>query len=303
MIIDHVGHIEGPLYMLGDAAIPVYLWDGDRPILFDAGFAFLGELYASAVESVLRDRTPKTCALTHSHFDHCGAAGYFKKRFPGLEIAAAEHTRATLERPNAIGLIRELTRAAVQTARTNGFRFDVDIEFEPFSVDWVLKTGDVVYPSDDTEIQVFETPGHTRDCLSFYIPSRRVLISSEATGIMDTSGYIVSDCLVDYDLYLDSLRRLSALDIDILCLGHRYVLTGKDAREYLSRSLAHCLEFRDIVANTLERVNQDFAETVRLIKEWEYDPKPEPKQPEPAYVINLEARVRAVARHLGKQPA
>jgi len=303
MIIDHVGHIEGPLYMLGDAAIPVYLWDGDRPILFDAGFAFLGELYASAVESVLGDRTPNTCALTHSHFDHCGAAGYFKKRFPELEIAAAEHTRATLERPNAIGLIRELTRAAVQTARTNGFRFDVDIEFEPFSVDRVLKTGDVVYPSDDTEIQVFETPGHTRDCLSFYIPSRRVLISSEATGIMDTSGYIVSDCLVDYDLYLDSLRRLSALDIDILCLGHRYVLTGKDAREYLSRSLAHCLEFRDIVANTLERVNQNFAETVRLIKEWEYDPKPEPKQPEPAYVINLEARVRAVARHLGKQPA
>jgi len=303
MIIDHVGHIDGPLYMLGDAAIPVYLWDGDRPILFDAGFAFLGELYASAIESVLRDRTPKTCALTHSHFDHCGAAGYFKKRFPGLEIAAAAHTRATLERPNAISLIRELTRASVQTARTNGLRLDGSIEFEPFSVDRVLQSGDVVYPSDDTEILVLETPGHTRDCLSFYIPSRRVLISSEATGIMDTSGYIVSDCLVDYDLYLDSLRRLSALDIDILCLGHRYALTGKDAREYLSRSLAHCLEFRNLVADTLERVNHNFAQTVRLIKEWEYDPKPEPKQPEPAYVINLEARVRAVARHLGKQLA
>lgn len=286
--------------MLGDAAIPVYLWDGDRPVLFDAGFAFLGALYASAIESVLRDRTPKICVLTHSHFDHCGAAGYFKKRFPQLEIAAAAHTRATLERPNAVRLIRELTRAAVQTARTNGFCFDVGIEFEPFSVDRVLRAGDVVYPCDDTPIQVLETPGHTRDCLSFYIPSRKVLISSEATGIMDTSGYIVSDCLVDYDLYLDSLRRLSALDIDVLCLGHRYALTGTDARAYLSRSLAHCLEFRDIVAHTLERVDQNFAQTVRLIKEWEYDPKPEPKQPEPAYVINLEARVRAVARHLGK---
>ncbi len=301
MIIDQVGHIEGPLYILGDAAIPVYLWDGDRPILFDAGFAFLGELYASAVESVLRGRAPKICALTHSHFDHCGAAGYFKRRFPGLQIAAADHARSTLERPNAIGLIRELTRAAIQTAQTNGFSFDATIEFEPFTVDQVLRTGDSLYSSDDTEIRVLETPGHTRDCLSFYIPSRRVLISSEATGIMDASGYIVSDCLVDYDLYLDSLRRLSELDIDILCLGHRYALTGKDARTYLSRSLAHCLEFRDIVSETLDRENQDLARTVQHIKAWEYDPKPEPKQPEPAYVINLEARVRAVARHLGKQ--
>ncbi|MEW6260358.1 MAG: MBL fold metallo-hydrolase [Thermodesulfobacteriota bacterium] len=300
MIIDHVGHIEGPLYMLGDAAIPVYLWDGDRPILFDAGFAFLGELYASAIESVLTGKTLHTCVLTHSHFDHCGSAGYFKRRFPGLQIAAAEHTRSTLERPNAIGLIRELTRAAVHTARANGFRYDTTIEFEPFAVDRVLKTGDMLFPADDTAIHVIETPGHTRDCLSFYIPSHKVLISSEATGIMDSSGYIVSDCLVDYDLYLDSLRRLSTLDIDILCLGHRYALTGTDARHYLSRSLAHCLEFRDIVADTLERVNQDLARTVQHIKAWEYDPKPEPKQPEPAYVINLEARVKAVARHLGR---
>jgi glyoxylase-like metal-dependent hydrolase (beta-lactamase superfamily II) len=300
MIIDCVGQIEGPLHMLGNAAVPVYLWDGERPIVFDAGFAFLGRVYAAAIEATLGGRQPSVCALTHSHFDHCGAAGYFKRRFPGLRTAAAEHAQAILARPNAISLMQALTKAAVQTAAINGFAADPDIEFEPFGIDRVLKEGDVLHPSDDTAVQVLATPGHTRDCLSFYIPSRKVLIASEAAGIMDTTGYIVSDCLVDYDMYLDSLKRLSRLDVDILCLGHRYALSGEDARRYLSRSIAHCLEFRDIVAESLDRERNDLARTVQAIKAWEYDGKPEPKQPEPAYRINLEARVNAVAKHLGK---
>lgn len=300
MVIDHVGHIAGHLHMLGNAAIPVYLYDGERPIIFDAGFAFLGKAYAEAIEAVLGGRRPALCVLTHSHFDHCGAAGYFKRRFAGMRTAAAEHAQAILSRPNAISLMRELTRAAVRTAAINGFAADPAVEFEPFDIDMVLKEGDVLHPSDDMDVQVLETPGHTRDCLSFYIPSRKVLIASEAAGIMDTAGYIVSDCLVDYDMYLDSLKRLSRLDVDILCLGHRYALSGEEARRYLPRSIAHCLEFRDIVAESLDREHNDVARTVRAIKAWEYDGKPEPKQPEPAYLINLEARVNAVAKHLGK---
>lgn len=302
MIVEQTGCVVDSLYMLGHPAIPVYLLDGDKPAIFDAGFSFLGNHYASAISEVLGSREPAYCLLTHSHFDHCGSVSQLKSHFPGMQVLCSGQAKANLARPNAIALIRELNRTAFTGAMKNGFPADPDgsVEYSPFEIDATLKEGDALKISPDRTLQVIETPGHTRDCLSYYIPEIQALICSEAAGIADGTGYIVSDCLVDYDQYVDSMKKLNLLDADAICLAHRYAFTGEDAKSYIPRSLKYCDAFRILVENCLAEENGDVPRVMARIRTVEYDGKPEPKQPEPAYLINLEARINAVAKRGAK---
>jgi glyoxylase-like metal-dependent hydrolase (beta-lactamase superfamily II) len=168
--------------------------------------------------------------------------------------------------------------------------------FEPFEVDRTVADGETVRLSDGLTLKVIATPGHTRDSLSYYVPEKKILLPSEAVGIPDQTGYITIDCLVDYDLYHRSHRLLAALDVEVLCLGHRGVLTGADARRHMDDSLAQCERFRDMVGRFLRKENGDLERVKQQVKAYEYDDKPGHKQPLPAYLLNLDARVRAIAR-------
>ncbi len=282
--------------MLGNPAIPIYLLDGDNPVIIDAGFSFFGHHYADAISEVLGSRTPAYCLLTHSHFDHCGSVSVLKSHFPEMKVICSAQAKITLARPNAIELIRELNRASVKVVQQNGFQGDASIAFTPFEIDMTVKEGDLLKISADRTLQVIETPGHTRDCLSYYVPEIKALICSEAAGIPDPTGYIVSECLVDYDLYVNSMKKLALLDLNAICLAHRYAFTGADARNYIPRSLEYCDEFRKLVETYLAEEHGDIARVMTRIRVDEYDVKQEPKQPEPAYLLNLEARIKAVGK-------
>ncbi len=258
--------------------------------------AFMAARYARDTAEFLAGRPPAWCLLTHSHFDHCGAVAFLKKRFPGMRVAASGRTAQVLARPGARDLMRRLSDASAAMAPMLGFPADDSPAFEAFSVDRTLADGDSLRLADDLHLQVIETPGHTRDCLSFYVPGRKILFSSEAVGIPDQTGYITTDCLVDYGLYRSSHARLTALEVEVLCLGHRAALTGDDARRHMAASLAQCERFRRMVGTLLTEEKGDIERVKGRVMAYEYDDKPEPKQPRPAYLLNLDARVRAIAR-------
>ncbi len=81
-----------------------------------------------------------------------------------------------LGRPNALALIQKLTHAAEQMAKSIGIELAEFERFKPFEVDVTLKDGELIALSPDLTVQVLETPGHTRDCLSYFIPQKKVLL-------------------------------------------------------------------------------------------------------------------------------
>ena len=295
MVVDQIGEIASGVHMLGHQAVPIYLVDGDRPALFDAGMAFLGPVYARQIRDVLHDRQPAWCFLTHSHFDHCGAVAYLKTQFPQMKVVCSKKAANVFERPNAISLIADLNRFAAGMA----VDFGVDpgnTNFEPFGVDETAGEGDCFEISPDLTVQTMETPGHTWDFLSYTIPQRKLLVASEALGTPDETGYIVTDCLVDYDVHYRSMQRLSTLDIETLCLGHVYSCTGSDARRHVAESLVQSRRFRNMVERFLETENGHIPAVMKQVKAIEWDGKSGLRQPESAYVLNLEARIKTIVR-------
>ena len=290
-----MGQAAPGFYVLGSAEVPTYLLDAPRPALFDAGFACLGPSYIADVRRVLGDRLPALLCLTHMHFDHCGAASQLKQAF-GLSVAASEKAARIIERPGAQKTIAFLNRDAAR----QGFRYGAPDkadppDFEPFGVDRELAGGDCLDLGGGVGVRVLATPGHTRDFLSYFEPRKKILVASEAVGCADSTGYVVTEFLVDYQDYLCNMERLAALDAKVLCQGHRIVYTGPDVRAYFKRALQAAKDYKAWVDRLLEQEHGEVERVMELVKSEEYDPRPMPKQPEAAYLMNLEARVRHLA--------
>ncbi|MFZ5564170.1 MAG: MBL fold metallo-hydrolase [Thermodesulfobacteriota bacterium] len=296
MILNRSGAIAPGLYVAGPAEVPVFLLDGDRPALVDAGFACLADIYVDHIRGILNGRSPAYALVTHSHFDHLGAVYWLKKAFPEMAVCGSPRIDRIMERSGAVEVMRMLSRAARETIAAEGVDMTRAPGFEPFALDQSLGDGDTLSLSQGVDVVVYETPGHTRDCLSYYVPATRTLIASEAMGIPDATGYVFADFLVDYDIYMDSMKKLSRLDVDVLCFGHSYVYTGDDAVNYMPRAMACAEEFYRRTKQCLEEEGGGIERVKQRLKAFEYDGKPGPKQPEPAYLLNLGARILTVQR-------
>lgn len=295
MIFRQTGEVCPGFHVLGSRHTPVYLLDGRRPALFDSGMTFLGDLYADGVRRALDGRTPELLFLTHVHFDHCGAASALLDAFPDLRVAASPQAADILKRPGALRTIRALNEDALALAETLGVTAPRLAPFRPFAVDTLLTDGDELEIDAGLTVRVLATPGHTRDFLSYYVPQKRILVASEAAGCAHRSGRMIAEFVADYDGYLASLRRLAELDVDVLCQGHEQVYVGRDVRAFLDESLRETERFRAWVEELLEAEEGDVGRVVARVKAAQYDPIPEPKQPEPAYLLNTEARVKHLA--------
>ncbi|HBN26070.1 MAG TPA: hypothetical protein DD405_01200 [Desulfobacteraceae bacterium] len=301
MIINKTGKIIDGLFMLGHPGVPVYLVDGDAPAIFDGGFSCLGELYVKEIRKVLGGREPEFCFLSHSHFDHCGAVSIFKKHFPGIKIVSSAKAKKVFERPNAIALIKQLNKASEPQVHDSMISQGKVNDFFQFEVDLTVKQDDVLKLSDNISVNVIETPGHTRDCLSYYIPEKKILISSEAFGVQDITGHIYTDFLVDYDIYYNSMEKMIPLETRVICTAHAFVFTEKDAVDYKFNALSACKTFLKLVEELLVKENGDTEKVKLRIKAMEYDGKPGFKQPEPAYLLNLAARINVVKKRMGEK--
>jgi glyoxylase-like metal-dependent hydrolase (beta-lactamase superfamily II) len=298
MIINTTGLIDQDLYVTGMAWSPTYLVNAGTPLLFEAGFYPIAPVYFRDIRAVIGNRQPSYLFLTHVHYDHCGSASYFRAKFPDMKICTSKRAAEILKRPNAIDLMTSLSRNFEHIAADLPGIDRNDIlhtDFEPFTPDIVFDREEVFEAGPSLHVQVLVTPGHTRDMLSFYIPERKILIATESAGCRSQTGEIITEFLVNFDAYIQSLERLSRLECDIVCQGHHFVYTGDDVKHFFEASLRSALAFRDHVTELLEAEHNNVEMVVERIKKEEYDPNPGPKQPEAAYLLNLKTRISHLA--------
>jgi 2-aminobenzoylacetyl-CoA thioesterase len=298
LIFTDTGYVGEGLYVVGSSRMPSYLIKGNPSVIFDAGISCLGPAYREDLIKTLDGSPPEILFLTHVHFDHCGSAAYLKKSFPEMNIAASKQAAEILSRPNALDFMAKLNRAAAEGLRKLAPELVSQEEFQPFAIDRILSDGERIELGEDLLIEVLATPGHTRDMLSYYLPKQKILIAAEAGGAADGTGYLITEFLSDYQEYINSIHRLAGLKVDFFCQGHGLVFTGKDAQGFFDRSLKAAQDFRAMVEGFLREEGGDVQKTVLRVKAVEYDPKPQPKQPEPAYLINIQARVKHLAQFM-----
>lgn len=301
MYITDSGPITDNLHIFGPGGFRVYLCDAPVAALFEGGITCLGKVYVNAIRTIINPRQPQMLFLSHGHWDHCGAAAYLKEAFPGLKIAASAQTNQIQSRANAVKLISELNRETAAVVAASGEYEVSDLimqPFEGFRVDLEVRDGDGIELGAGITVEIMATPGHTRDHLCYYMPLQRILMAGEAAGLLYPSGVLNCEFVSDFQQYLDSLQRLAALPVEILCQGHLMVVMGRETvKSFFQRSIQATLNLRDEIYLLLDEEHGSVENTVKRLKSAHYDPMPYPKQPEAAYLINATARVAHLARH------
>ena len=294
MFVKETGMVTEGVYVTGISSFPVILVDIERPILFEGGVSCAANRYVNDIRAILAGRNPEIIFLTHAHWDHCGAVSAIKKAFPSIKVAASQQGADILKKKNAIDTITKLNADEIPAiTQENGSELLTNDPFEPFEVDIILKDGDIIDIGDTLKVEVIATPGHTRDHLSYYIPSRKILFAGEAGGAFDSSeGDVLVEFISSYDAYLSSLKRISTIPADILFQGHRIVFKGReDAEKFLKHSLEATLFFKTRAYELLNENGDDINIVANKIKTEIYDPLPLPRQPEGPYMINLRAQL------------
>jgi glyoxylase-like metal-dependent hydrolase (beta-lactamase superfamily II) len=294
MIQESNGKISDRLYAIGNPGLPAFLLLGKKPALFEAGMTFMGPAYLKELNAYLGDAGHlRYLLLTHSHYDHCGAAPFLKRKIPGLQIGASRPAAEIFQRPNAVRLIRSLSQDLEERAKP--LIGDEDISFDGLEVDLLLADGAELFLGDGDRVRIVATPGHTRDAFSFYIPRWKILIAGEAVGSFDRNFRIQPEFLSSYDDYLASLEKLAALDIQALFMGHSYVVTGEEARRYIGKSIEATNGFKKRIEILLAEMGGEQEAVVKKIHKEDYEDSRAIFQEETPYLINLRAKVKAVA--------
>lgn len=279
--------------MLGNGHVPAFLYCSHQPVLFDPGVSAFGPFYLKKIREHASSPESLIIALTHSHFDHCGAAPYLLRKIPGIRVAASTRAADVLQRPNAIEMIRSLNAEYEKEMKEELEKEDV--YFEAINVCLKLKNGDRLELNDGEHCEILETPGHTRDCLSYFFPNSGVLLAGEAAGVFE-GDFIHSPFLSSFKDYISSIEKLRALKPEALCIAHNGILTGRDISRFFSESLTAAKAYKDMIEKYLNAYNGEKERVVKRITAEEYDSQPEHIQKRRPFILNLEAKVNAVAQ-------
>jgi len=290
------GRVHERINAIPNSWYPIYLIQGEKKnLLIDAGINLLGPRYLSLVEEILgNSERLDYLFLTHSHYDHVGSAFYLKRRIPGLKIGAHERLADLLQKPSVLEMMNRLSANHVQLLKYN--TGGEDLTLHPFTTDIVLREGDE-FDLGGLTCRVYETPGHTRDSLAFYFPEIKALFPSEAVGVLqgETGSEMQVEFLSSYRDYIDSLKRMISLKPELICLAHGWVLTGKDATDFLERSLAETFRYRELIEGYLHAAGGDVKKAIPAMAHAEYDVKGGIFQERAAYMTNLSAQVKHIA--------
>jgi 2-aminobenzoylacetyl-CoA thioesterase len=238
--------INDHLLLLGPIQYPIYLVrSANEALVFEGGVGACGPVVEEQLArfDVARDAV-KQIVVTHGHPDHVMSVPAFRRLFPQARVLASAQAAAAMGNEKAVGFFCKLDGALTDWLLKNGA---ITERHKPAAlaelkmpVDVVLKEGDTVSVGD-LRFQVLATPGHSDCHLAFYEPTRKLLVASDATGfyMAQPSEIWWPNYFVDYGQYMNSMRRLAALDTEVLCLSHNAVVTGTAAvKTYFAGAIA-----------------------------------------------------------------
>jgi 2-aminobenzoylacetyl-CoA thioesterase len=240
MWIAEPGKVHDSIDFLGTREICLYLVKGQEAMIVGGGMTHLAPILEGQLSRTGVDcQKIKYLVIPHSHFDHCGAVPYLKRRFPRLEILASAYAAEVFSKPKVIDFISAANKA---TADAMGFGEEYEglgLEFDGIHVDRVVGDGDVVDLGDGISVRFIEAPGHTKCSLATYVPSLKAMFPSDAAPCLlpGGKGTVMPSPQYDFRLYLASLQKISAYDVHICAFEHFGVLVGEQATNTLREGL------------------------------------------------------------------
>jgi glyoxylase-like metal-dependent hydrolase (beta-lactamase superfamily II) len=284
---------------LGARFMCQYALVGDeRTLLLDTGLAETPEqVIAPYLESIGSSlEAIDDVVITHADVDHCGGNRSLRERTPRSRFSCHELDRRWIESNRAM--------LAENYCWYESYGFGPDEATKEWlleqlggdaPIDVGLRGGETLRLSPDWRVEILHLPGHTPGHLGVWDPRGGTAIIVDAVlkdGIYDREeNRLIPPRYYDVETYRETIRRLRALEPELLLTAHYPVLNAAGARAFLDRSLEFTHELGEAVREGLGRGVTDLWELTKLADER--------VGPYPEFMIELGASVRAHAGAVG----
>lgn len=288
-------NLQANVFVLCDSMFPLYVIRGAHNVMVDCAIlAKAGEI-EKKLAILLGDEGINIVLLTHSHYDHTGACTLLQDKF-GFEITASRRTKEILENDKAVAFIDDLNQKFKKLLNDRS----ETIFKKPRNIR-AVEENEMIQLDDGQFIKVLATPGHTRCSISFLLKPENILFPGDAAGVMETNGKIKPLFLSSYTQYEHSLKKILAVDADVLALPHNSAVKGKEkVRKFLSTSLEETQKLKEHILDSLENTG-DFSLIAEKILEQNYS-SPTIMGPREALLINVTAMVKSIYYEFVKKP-
>ncbi len=198
----------------------------EKTALWDTGMFYCADECVRLVKESLNGATLDYIVLSHSHYDHVGGLSIFRAAFPKAQVLASDYCAYVFTRDSAKALMKEMSENAATV-------FGVDqsslppFDISGFYVDRTVGTGDIL-DLGSVCWDIYNTPGHTKDCLSLFEKESRTLIISESCGIAEDHGWVHVPVLTGCQDCLNDLALCESLDARVVICPHHGLVTEDD---------------------------------------------------------------------------
>jgi glyoxylase-like metal-dependent hydrolase (beta-lactamase superfamily II) len=230
---------------LGPRFMAQYLVVGDeRSVLVDTGLAGTPDaVLPPALENVGIE--PDLILVSHADLDHCGGNRRMRERFPRALFACHELDRGWIESNAALLAENYLWHEPYGLDEPNeAERREMLAEMGGDSpVDLGLRGGETFRIAPGRRLELLHLPGHTHGHIGVWDSDTRIAIVIDAAladGIRDRMGNkLIPPRYYDADAYRQTIRRIRALEPELLLTAHFVPMPKAEAREFCESSLAY----------------------------------------------------------------
>jgi glyoxylase-like metal-dependent hydrolase (beta-lactamase superfamily II) len=258
--------------------------------LFDCGMAFCADATIQNIKNALKGRLLDYIIITHTQYDHIGALPFLRKEWPLARLVTTSVGSAVLLKDTPRRFIREMSAmVAAQYGVTLG-----EYDDSAFHADMTVKDGDSI-PLGGLSVQVLETPGHTRDSLSFFIPELALLILNETPGFL-LDGRVYPCYLTSYNDAISSIEKCRRLPYRFLSMPHRGVAAEEDAQGFFDRARESNIACREFILGMAEKNPGEDALLEGYTQRYGND-RLFSYQPKEAFIANARATIACTLRN------
>ena len=274
----------------GDSAF--LLDDGTTAVLYDTGFAFTGYKVADRVREILGERPLDYILLSHSHYDHALGSCYLRSRYPNVQVVAGAYAQKIFSKPTAREMMRDLDRKAAAALGIMEYEDLID----QLRADITVNDADVIR-CGAMSFTAVELPGHTKCSIGYYLAENRLLLASETLGVYFGEGVYLPSFLVGYGMTLDSIRKAGQLDISRMLIPHYGVVSGEEARDYLTNGEETARRSARMILDQLTqgKTTQEILEYMTNIL---YTHQVKPAYPYAAFEMNTRIMIELIRKEL-----
>jgi len=227
-----MGHISEPGKILENtylfdgkmAGIPrilaLYVIEGEKRALIDSGTS----QFANEVINSLKNLgffPVDYIIITHEHWDHIQGAAHLIEAMKGeVKVYASKIAKPMIENPSKIG-----------------YDFGMG-PIKPVKNVTPLDEGDTL-DLGDVELEVIHVPGHTPGHIALYDKTNRNIFAGDSIGNkVNATTFIPSHNppWFNKELFYETLKKLSKISFDTICLAHYGCWTGPDAKNILAEA-------------------------------------------------------------------